>query len=99
MQSVFIITKVVSSNHTYGEVYSIQPYEIKLVSEFEQVVLFSDNLAYVLGIFTLQDMHNMSTLSINIQSICTAAKQCRKNHCFTIMLLKLLHMNLYFFPD
>jgi len=50
-----------------------------------------------LDIFTLQDIHHMPALSIKMQSICTAAKQCRRNHCFTMMFLKLLQMHLHFF--
>jgi hypothetical protein len=37
MQSVPITTNVVSSNHTHGEVYSIQHYVIKVVSDLRQV--------------------------------------------------------------
>ena len=37
MQSVPITTKVVSSNHAHGEVYSIQQYSIKYVSDLRQV--------------------------------------------------------------
>jgi hypothetical protein len=37
MQSVLITTKVVSSNLVYGEVYSIQLYVIKFVSDLRQV--------------------------------------------------------------
>ena len=37
MQSVSIITKVVSSNLAHGEVYSIQLYVIKFVSDLRQV--------------------------------------------------------------
>jgi hypothetical protein len=37
MQSVHITTKVVSSNPAHGEVYSIQHYVIKLVSDLQQV--------------------------------------------------------------
>ena len=37
MQSVPITTKVVSSNPVHGEVYSIQHYAIKIVSDFRQV--------------------------------------------------------------
>ena len=37
MQSVPITTNVVSSNPVYGEVYSIQHYVIKCVSDFRQV--------------------------------------------------------------
>jgi hypothetical protein len=37
MQSVSITTKVVSLNPAHGEVYSIQPYVIKFVSDLRQV--------------------------------------------------------------
>ena len=37
MQSVHITTKVVSSNTARGEVYSIQLYVIKFVSDLRQV--------------------------------------------------------------
>ena len=37
MQSVPIITNVVRSNHAHGEVYSIQQYAIKCVSDLRQV--------------------------------------------------------------
>ena len=37
MQSVHITTKVVSSNTTHGDVYSIQHYVIKFVSDLHQV--------------------------------------------------------------
>ena len=37
MQSVTITTTVVSSNLAHGEVYSIQHYEIKFVSDLRQV--------------------------------------------------------------
>jgi hypothetical protein len=37
MQSVPITTKVVSSNPVHGEVYSIQHYVIKFVSDLRQV--------------------------------------------------------------
>ena len=37
MQSVSITTKVVSSNPVQGEVYSIQIYVIKFVSDLQQV--------------------------------------------------------------
>jgi hypothetical protein len=38
MQSVPITTKVVSVNPVHGEVYSIQNYVIKFVSDLRQVV-------------------------------------------------------------
>jgi len=37
MQSVPIITNVVSSNRAYGEVYSIQHYAIKFVNDLHKV--------------------------------------------------------------
>jgi hypothetical protein len=37
MQSVPITTKVVSLNPTHGEVYSVQHYVIKFVSDLQQV--------------------------------------------------------------
>jgi hypothetical protein len=37
MQSVPIITKVVSSNPTHDDVYSIQHYVIRVVSDLRQV--------------------------------------------------------------
>jgi hypothetical protein len=37
MQSVAITTKIVSLNPSPGEVYSIQPYVIKFVSDLRQV--------------------------------------------------------------
>jgi len=40
MQSVPITTKVVSLNPTHGEVYSIQQYVIKFVSDWWQVCGF-----------------------------------------------------------
>ena len=40
MQSLPITTKVVSSNPVHGEVYSIQHYVIKFVSDLRQVVGF-----------------------------------------------------------
>jgi hypothetical protein len=45
VQSVPIANKVVSSNPAYGEVYSIQHYVIKFVSDLRQVDLFSS--AYI----------------------------------------------------
>jgi hypothetical protein len=37
MQSVPIVTKVVSSNPTHGELYSVQHYVTKFVSDLRQV--------------------------------------------------------------
>ena len=41
VQSVHITTNVVSSNHAHGEVYSIQHYVIKFISDLRQVGGFS----------------------------------------------------------
>jgi hypothetical protein len=41
VQSVPITTKVVSSNLVHDEVYSVQDYVIKLVSDLRQVSVFS----------------------------------------------------------
>ena len=40
LQSVLIITEVVSYNPAHGDVYSIQHYVIKFVSDFLQVLRF-----------------------------------------------------------
>ena len=40
MSSVYITTKVVSSNPSDGEVYSIQHYVIKFVSDLRQLGVF-----------------------------------------------------------
>ena len=37
MQSVYITINVASSNPAYGEVYSMQHYAIKLVSDLQEV--------------------------------------------------------------
>jgi hypothetical protein len=37
MKSVSITTKIVSSNPAYGEMYSIQHYVIKFISDLQQV--------------------------------------------------------------
>jgi len=38
---IYITTKVVSSNPVHGDMYSIQHYVIKLVSDLRQAVFFS----------------------------------------------------------
>ena len=43
VQSVVITTKVVSSNPADVEVYSMQPYAIKVFSEFRQAVVLSES--------------------------------------------------------
>ena len=46
MQSVPITTSVVSSNPAHGEVYSIQHYVIKFVSDLQQVNCFLHVLCF-----------------------------------------------------
>jgi hypothetical protein len=61
------------------------------------VLLSSENVADVLHFLTLQNMHNMPNLSINIKKIiCTAAKVYRKKYCVTMLFPKLLQVNLHF---
>jgi len=50
VQSVAITTKVVSLNPVHGEVYSIQNYVIKFVSDLRQVVGFLRVLGFPLPI-------------------------------------------------
>jgi hypothetical protein len=40
MQLVLITTKIMSSNPVHGEVYSIQQYVIKFVSDLQQISVF-----------------------------------------------------------
>ena len=47
---------------------------------------FSDNLADVFAFLSLQDMHNMPELSINIKISCTAARQIREKSLFLVLL-------------
>jgi hypothetical protein len=44
--------------------------------------LFSNNLALVLQFFTLQDKHDIHTLSVNIKLICTRCKAGNKRKLF-----------------
>ena len=41
-------------------------------------LLFSDNLAVVLDFLTLQDKHNITTLSVDIRFICTRCEKGQK---------------------
>ena len=60
------------------------------------VLLSSENVADVLQVLTLQNMHNMPNLSINIKKNCTAAEVYRTKYCFTMLFPKLLQVNLHF---
>jgi len=46
VQSVPITTKIASSNPVHGEVYSLQHYVIKIVSDLRQVGVFSRVLRF-----------------------------------------------------
>jgi hypothetical protein len=61
VQSVPITTKIVSSNPVHGEVYSIQTYLIKFVSDFRQVSGF-------LRVFSTNktDHHDITETSLNV---------------------------------
>ena len=58
MQSVPITTKVVNSNPVHGEVYLIQHYVVKFVSNFQQVSV--DNMKQLATIL----VHNTGNTSI-----------------------------------
>ena len=64
MQSVPITTNVVSSNPVHGEVYSIQSYVIKFVSDFRQVGGFLLVLQFPPPIKT--DCHNITEILLKM---------------------------------
>ena len=64
MQSVPITTNVVSSNPVHGEVYSIQSYVIKFVSDFRQVGGFLLVLQFAPPIKT--DCHNITEILLKM---------------------------------
>jgi len=57
MQSVYITTKVVSSNPAHGDVY-LQHYVIKFVSDFDRSVVFSG--------FSCFFRHNITKISLKV---------------------------------
>jgi hypothetical protein len=70
MQSVPILTKVVSSNTAHGEVYSLQHYVIKFVSDLWQVVVymhkqnFSIDMIYIIKCLDMWYMYIVSLVTI-----------------------------------
>ena len=64
VQSVLIITKVVSSNPAHGEVYSVQYYVIKFAKDLQQVGGFLRVLRFPPSI--KQSCHNMDTLCLKV---------------------------------
>ena len=73
MQSVPITTKVVSSNPVHGEVYSIQHYVIKFVSDLRQVSGFtpdtpvsSTNKSYLHDITEILLKVVLNTINLNL---------------------------------
>ena len=67
MQSVTIITKVVSSNPTRGEMYLIQHYVIKFVSDLRQV----GDFLWVLRVSSTNkaDRHDITELLLKVALI------------------------------
>ena len=81
MQSVPITTKVVSSNPTHGEVYSIQYYVIKSVSDFRQVSDFLFVLQFSPP--TKTDSHAITEILLN--TILMTRKKELLDLCFKIL--------------
>jgi hypothetical protein len=63
MQSVPITTKVVSSNSAHGDVYSIQHYVIKFVSDWRQVGGF---LRTPVSSTNKTDSHNITEIVLKV---------------------------------
>ena len=66
MQSVPITTKVVSSNPGRGEVFSIQHYVIKFVSDIRQVGWFSPDTPVSSTNKTDHHMHNITEVLLKV---------------------------------
>jgi hypothetical protein len=78
MQSVPITTKVVSSNPTYGQVYSIQQYVIKFINDLWQVDSYWNNSPRVdmsLHSDTLFWFRGNQSLLFLLNAACLAEKQ------------------------
>ena len=67
MQSVPITTKVVSSNPIYGEVYSIQHYVIKFVSDLRQVGGFRRVLQFTAPIKLIATIVNWNIVESGVK--------------------------------
>ena len=64
MQSLPIITKVVSSNHVHGEVYSMQHKMIKFDSDLRQISVFSPGTP---GFSTIKtDRHDITEILLKV---------------------------------
>ena len=64
MQSVFITTNIVSSNPANGEVYSIQHYVIKFVSDLRQVGAFRQVLRF--SSTNKNDCHDITEILLKV---------------------------------
>jgi len=64
MQSVHIITNVMSSNPTHGKVYSIQHYVIKFVSDLRKVGVFLRVLRFPPPNKT--DLHDITDIMLKV---------------------------------
>jgi hypothetical protein len=69
MQLVPITTKVVSSNHAHGEVYSIQHHEIKFVNDLRQVGGFIRVLLFPPPILTVTIIKILLKMVLNTISL------------------------------
>ena len=87
MQSVPITTNVVSSNPIHGEVYLIQYYVIKFVSDLRQVCGFIRVLQFPPSI--------KLTATKNWNIVESGAKHHKPNHLLVIILSVLLHLLIY----
>jgi len=66
MQSVPITTKVVSLNSAHGEVYLIQHYVIKFVSDMQQVGWFSPGTT--VSFTNKTDRHDITEILLKVAS-------------------------------
>ena len=63
LQSVYITIKVVSFNPTHGEVYLIQRYAIKSVSDLRQVGGFLCDSSFIAN---KTDLHDITELYVSV---------------------------------
>jgi len=66
MQSVLITTTVVSSNHAHGEVYSIQQYVVRFVSDVWQVGVFISSSGIEVSFTNKIDRHFLSEILLKV---------------------------------
>jgi len=91
VQSMPINTKVVSSNPTHSEVYSIQHYVIKFVSDLRQVSGFALSLE-----IQLSDGNGIPRIGLTSPSFCACPKTCEFFALLILVELLDIHHCLYF---